>query len=64
MLHHPAVAGQSDRLRLRTTFEEIPELYDRARPLYPEPIFDDLAALARLPEAARSRRGSRRALRR
>jgi len=53
MLHHPAVAGQSDRLRLRTTFEEIPELYDRARPLYPEPIFDDLAALARLPEAAR-----------
>ena len=53
MLHHPAVPSQSDRQRLRTTFEEVPELYDRARPLYPEQILDDLAALARLPEGAR-----------
>jgi SAM-dependent methyltransferase len=32
--------------RLRTTFEEVPELYDRARPRYPPEIFDDLTALA------------------
>jgi len=37
----------------RTAFEEIPELYDRARPTYPEEIFDDLATLAALPEGAR-----------
>lgn len=43
----------SSRERLRTTFEEVPELYDRARPTYPSPLFDDLTALARLPEAAR-----------
>jgi SAM-dependent methyltransferase len=41
-----------DRERLRTTFEEVPELYDRARPTYPERLFDDLGDLARLaPEA-------------
>lgn len=39
--------------RLRTTFEEVPDLYDRARPTYPEELFDDLAELARLPEHAR-----------
>lgn len=39
--------------RLRTTFEEVPELYDRARPAYPEALFDELAELARLPERAR-----------
>jgi SAM-dependent methyltransferase len=43
----------ADRLRLRTSFEEVPELYDSARPGYPEQVFDDLAELARLPEAAR-----------
>jgi SAM-dependent methyltransferase len=37
-----------DRERLRTTFEEVPELYDRARPTYPAPLFDDLATLAGL----------------
>jgi SAM-dependent methyltransferase len=42
-----------DRHRLRTTFEEVPELYDRARPTYPPGLFDDLVALARLPERAR-----------
>ena len=31
---------------LRTTFEQVPELYDRARPSYPPQIFDDLVALA------------------
>lgn len=38
---------------LRTTFEEVPELYDRARPDYPPQIFDDLIALADLPARAR-----------
>jgi SAM-dependent methyltransferase len=38
---------------LRTTFEQVPELYDRARPDYPPQIFDDLAALAKLPAGAR-----------
>jgi SAM-dependent methyltransferase len=46
------VAGNSEQRRLRTTFEQVPELYDRARPSYPSQVFDDLAALARLPEDA------------
>jgi SAM-dependent methyltransferase len=43
----------ADRYRLRTTFEEVPELYDRARPVYPAQVFDDLVALARLPDGSR-----------
>jgi len=42
-----------EREQLRTTFEQVPELYDRARPTYPEEMFDDLAALAELREGAR-----------
>jgi SAM-dependent methyltransferase len=38
----------SDRHRLRETFEQVPELYDRARPSYPDELFDDLTALAGL----------------
>jgi SAM-dependent methyltransferase len=38
---------------LRTTFEEVPELYDRARPSYPPELFDDLAALAPLSDHRR-----------
>jgi SAM-dependent methyltransferase len=38
---------------LRTTFEQVPELYDQARPSYPAQLFDDLASLAELPEQAR-----------
>jgi SAM-dependent methyltransferase len=38
---------------LRATFEQVPELYDRARPSYPAQVFDDLVALARLPAEAR-----------
>jgi SAM-dependent methyltransferase len=34
-------------------FEQVPELYDRARPTYPEELFDDLAALAGLRPGAR-----------
>jgi SAM-dependent methyltransferase len=38
----------TDRHRLRETFEEVPELYDQARPSYPAELFDDLTALAGL----------------
>jgi len=37
-----------EREQLRQTFEEVPELYERARPAYPDELFDDLAELARL----------------
>jgi SAM-dependent methyltransferase len=42
-----------ERERLRVTFEEVPELYERARPIYPEEVFADIAALAGLEEGAR-----------
>ncbi len=42
-----------ERESLRTTFEEVPELYDRVRPTYPPPLFDELVVLAGLPERAR-----------
>lgn len=42
-----------DRHRLRARFEEVPELYDRARPVYPAQVFDDLVELAGLPKAGR-----------
>jgi SAM-dependent methyltransferase len=42
-----------DRHRLRSSFQEVPELYDRARPGYPPRLFDDLVDLAGL------RRGDR-----
>jgi protein-L-isoaspartate O-methyltransferase len=38
---------------LGTTFEQVPQLYDRARPNYPPLIFDDLVLLAQLPPRAR-----------
>ena len=47
----PSVA--MEREQLRTTFEQVPELYDRARPTYPAELFDDLADLAALGEGAR-----------
>jgi SAM-dependent methyltransferase len=34
-----------DRNRLRATFDEDAELYDRARPAYPDALFDDLVQL-------------------
>jgi SAM-dependent methyltransferase len=34
-----------DRLRLRATFDQDAELYDRARPGYPEAVFADLASI-------------------
>ncbi len=39
---------QADAERLRTTFNEDAERYDRARPGYPSALFDDLAKLAGL----------------
>jgi SAM-dependent methyltransferase len=42
-----------DRRRLRTTFEEVPELYERARPLYPAELFDDLVSFAGLEAGSR-----------
>lgn len=42
-----------ERVQRRTLFEQAPELYDRARPTYPEELFEDLAALAGLGAGAR-----------
>jgi SAM-dependent methyltransferase len=42
-----------DRERLRATFDEAAELYDRARPGYPPALFDDLAELAGLGPGSR-----------
>src|SRR5438128_6585766 len=41
------------RRRRRTTFEQVPELYDRARPLYPAQLFADLVAFAGLEAGSR-----------
>jgi SAM-dependent methyltransferase len=38
--------AEADRTRLRATFDEAAERYDRARPGYPPAVFDDLAELA------------------
>jgi len=43
----------SDRERLRSTFDEVPELYDRARPGYPAALFDDLIRDASLRPGSR-----------
>ena len=37
---------EEDRGRLRATFDQAAELYDRARPRYPAAMFEDLAGLA------------------
>ena len=37
----------------RRSFEEVAELYDRARPVYPDSVFDDLVELAGLAEGSR-----------
>src|SRR5262249_4135734 len=42
-----------DREALRSTFEQVPEPYDRAGPDYPEQIFDDIGPLGGLSPAAR-----------
>ncbi len=42
-----------DRRERRTTFDEVAELYDRARPTYPDALIDDVVALARLEPESR-----------
>lgn len=42
-----------ERHRLRVVFEEVPELYDRARPTYPAQLFDDLVELSGLEPGSR-----------
>jgi SAM-dependent methyltransferase len=42
-----------DRERLRSTFDQVADLYDRARPGYPAALFDDLAELAGIGPGAR-----------
>jgi SAM-dependent methyltransferase len=42
-----------EREELRTMFEQVPELYERARPTYPVELFDDLAELAGLEKGSR-----------
>src|SRR5829696_1757522 len=37
--------SRGDRERLRSTFDQAAELYDRARPRYPPALFDDLVEL-------------------
>ena len=43
----------TSRGELRATFDEVAELYEKARPAYPEELFDDLAELAALQAGAR-----------
>ena len=47
------MTGEPDARVLRATFEQVAELYDRARPSYPAEVFDDLAALAQLRPGSR-----------
>ncbi|MDQ3893074.1 MAG: class I SAM-dependent methyltransferase [Actinomycetota bacterium] len=43
----------SEHARLRRVFDEVADAYERARPLYPAPLFDDLVDLAELRRRAR-----------
>lgn len=47
------MADEAQRHRLRTTFEDVAELYDWARPTYPASLFDDLLAEAGLSAGSR-----------
>ena len=42
------VLSEADRQKLRTTFNEAAELYDRSRPHYPQQLFEDLIQMAEL----------------
>lgn len=43
---------ESERLRLRGTFDAVAQAYDGVRPDYPEQLFDDLVRLSALPPGA------------
>jgi SAM-dependent methyltransferase len=45
--------AEATRRSRRESFEEVAELYDRARPGYPESVFDDLVELAGLADGGR-----------
>jgi SAM-dependent methyltransferase len=47
------VPEHRDREQLRETFGSVAELYDRARPTYPDVVFDDLEELAGLERGSR-----------
>jgi SAM-dependent methyltransferase len=47
------VTPQDDRLRLRQTFDQAAELYQRARPEYPDELFDHLIAVTGLAPGGR-----------
>src|SRR5436190_6030542 len=38
--------ADADRRDVRRVFNEVPELYDRVRPTYPDELFADLASIA------------------
>ncbi len=38
-----------EKLQLRTTFDRVALLYERARPGYPEKLFDDVVSLSGIP---------------
>lgn len=42
-----------ERLRRRTTFDGVAQLYDEVRPGYPEALFDDIVALSGIPPGGR-----------
>ena len=44
--------SSQDRRDIGRLFDDVPELYDRARPTYPDQLFDDLAALTGVDEGA------------
>ena len=45
--------GMPDRENLRATFDDVAELYEAARPVYPDAVLDDLVSLARIPPGGR-----------
>jgi hypothetical protein len=50
------VTGQ-ERRDLGQVFNEVPELYDRVRPAYPDELFADLVAITGMDRAVLSSRG-------
>ena len=45
--------GLPDREHLRATFDDVADLYEAARPAYPDAVLDDLHSLAQIPTGGR-----------
>jgi ubiquinone/menaquinone biosynthesis C-methylase UbiE len=45
--------NNSNRIRRRTSFDDVAELYDKARPAYPTELIDDLVDLSSLSKESR-----------